>query len=142
MPTQAIDELLQLTGSLQTHAGSSSRLPLRCIVTGPTNPFLSQSPHLPAALRGNHRLNHADDRIAMATRLFDSHPLVGSLYQHMLAPTGNGKFYIILFSNRCQRESLSWWHVFAAKASWVSPYDATTRHHHIPLARTKSHPSS
>jgi len=97
MPTQAIDELLQLTGSLQTLAGNSSRLPLRCITTGPTNPFLSQSFHLPAALPDNHPLNHADDRIAMATRLFDSHPLVGSLDLLTEAPTGNGNFRIFYF---------------------------------------------
>lgn len=142
MPTQAIKTILQLTGSLQTLSGIVFRLPLRCAAGGPTNPFSSSMcsdlPRQGTALPDNRIPTHADDSAMTATRLFDSHPLVGSLDLLTEAPTGNGKFNVILFFSRCQQEFSLDWH-----GSWFSALREdtcapTTRFRHTRLSRTKS----
>ena len=141
MPTQAIRTILQLTGSLQTISGIVLRLPLRCVAGGPTNPFPSNQcdsnlPRQGIVLPDTRPPTRADDNAMTATRLFDSHPLVGSLWSLLTAfanscfcfakatsaiqllspPTGNGNFYITLFFNRCQQEFFPYWNVLAFAA--------------------------
>ena len=141
MPTQAIRTILQLTGSLQTISGIVLRLPLRCVAGGPTNPFPSNQcdsnlPRQGIVLPDTRPPTRADDNATTATRLFDSHPLVGSLYWRTPAPTGNGKFsrkrkvdvrmrtkrasngklYVTLLFNRCQQEFFPCWNVLAFAA--------------------------